>query len=293
MTKTGYTYNEIIKKFRTSLRVLYEPREVDNITMIALEKITAQKKHQVLTQKDRKLSALQSSQVIEILEELKTGKPIQQITGNTEFFGMQLNVTPSTLIPRQETEELVDIIIKENKIHKELRVLDIGTGSGCIAIALNIHLDKSFVVAIDNSKKALEAARFNAQKYRQEIEFIELDITNSQQFEKLDHKFDLVVSNPPYVRESEKRFMHKNVLSFEPPQALFVADKEPLFFYKHIIGFCATYLNPGGKIYLEINEVMGDSLLALLSESNYFKNSLLIKDMHGKDRFVKSERVEV
>lgn len=290
MTKTGYTYNEIVKKFRSSLAGMYEPREIDSLAMIAMEEVTSQERHQVLTQKEQKLTAFQSSQLIKILEELKTGKPIQQITGNTEFYGLQLNVNPFTLIPRPETEELVNIIIKENKNHKGLRILDIGTGSGCMAIALSKFLNNAFVAGIDISTKALEAAKHNAQKNQQGIAFFEMDIANPQQYKKLDQKFDLIVSNPPYIRESEKRLMHKNVLNFEPAQALFVKDQEPLYFYKCITEFCAIYLKPMGKLYLEINEAMGGRVINLLAETGYFKNPVIIKDMHGKDRFVKSEK---
>ncbi len=291
MTKIDYTNKEIIKKFRSSLAGMYESREIDNLAMIALEAVTSQERHQVLAKKDQKLTTLQNSHLKKILEELKTGKPIQQIIGYTEFYGMQLNVNPYILIPRPETEELVDIIIKENKnLDKELRILDIGTGSGCMAIALSKFLKNAFVVGIDISARALEAANYNAKKNQQEITFFEMDITNPQQYKKLDQRFDLVVSNPPYIRESEKRLMHKNVLNFEPAQALFVKDQDPLYFYKHIIDFCATYLKPIGKLYLEINEATGESMLNLLAETGYFKNPVIIKDMHGKDRFVKSEK---
>lgn len=292
MTKIQYTYNEIIKIFRSSLSGIYEPREVENLAMIALEEVTSQERHQVLTKKEQKLPALQTSQLIKILEELKTGKPIQQITGNTSFYGLQLKVNANVLIPRPETEELVDIIIKENKNHgKKLAIIDIGTGSGCIAIALSKFLDNALVVGIDNSAKALETAKYNAKKNQQEIAFFEMDITNHQQYKTLDQKFDLVVSNPPYIRENEKRFMHKNVLNFEPAQALFVNDQEPLHFYKYIIDFCATYLYPGGKLYLEINEAMGELLTTALKENGMFKKIIVIQDMNGKNRFVKCELI--
>lgn len=218
------------------------------------------------------------------LGELLTGKPIQYVTGKAFFYGLGLDVNPSVLIPRPETEELVKFILDDYPAAAGLKVLDIGTGSGCIVLALGSLLDRPELTAFDISNEALETANGNAEKCGIKVDFVHFDILKDKVPDS--RKYDVIVSNPPYVRESEKALMHNNVLGFEPHIALFVPDSDPLLFYRAIAGFARKNLVPGGKLYLEINEKLGKETISLL-ESEGFKNVTLKKDMQGKDRMIK------
>ena len=219
------------------------------------------------------------------LEKLKNQEPIQYIIGKTEFYNNLFFVNKSVLIPRPETEELVDWIVKENKnTKKTLNILDIGTGSGCIAISLAKNLP-SAVTAIDVLVKALETAEKNAQLNNVKITLLNKNILENKDL-KLSEKQDIIVSNPPYVREQEKEQMQKNVLNYEPHLALFVNNDNPLLFYNAIADFALKNLKPNGKLYFEINEFLGNKTVALLQEKG-FKNVVLKKDIFGKDRMVR------
>jgi release factor glutamine methyltransferase len=219
------------------------------------------------------------------MEELMAHKPVQYVTGQAFFYDLELDVNPSVLIPRPETEELVKWICDDNKTSAELRILDIGTGSGCIILALGRQLNKPELTAIDNSPAALATARRNALKSGLNVHFRQLDILTTKDF--IDKQpFNVIVSNPPYVRNSERGFMKPNVLDYEPGQALFVPDEEPLIFYRAIAGFAKKNLAPGGKLYLEINENLGKETLTLFIE-NGFNDIILRKDLQGKDRMIR------
>ena len=217
-----------------------------------------------------------------ILARLANQEPIQYILGEAYFYGMDLEVNPSTLIPRGETEELVDMIVKENRGYDDLKVLDIGTGSGAIAIALARNLPFSKVTAIDISEKAIETAKRNATKLKAKIEFIKADI-----FEYVPEvkKYDILVSNPPYIDESEKADMERNVLDYEPHTALFVPDNQPLIYYSRISTLGVDALVDGGRLYFEINPRHGEDLVLLLEKDGY-RRIEIHRDMHGKDRFI-------
>lgn len=215
---------------------------------------------------------------------LKNNIPIQYIIGETTFFGLTFIVNPHVLIPRSETEELVDWIIKDSKNRIQLKILDIGTGSGCIAITLAKNIPSAEVFALDISTKALEIAKLNAKTNNVSIQFIESDILN---LHKLAHTFDIIVSNPPYVRELEKDKMLKNVLENEPHLALFVKNENPLLFYKKITELAKTHLNKNGNLYFEINQYLGNETLDLL-QSNGFKKIELKKDIFEVDRMIKA-----
>ena len=217
---------------------------------------------------------------------LKQFEPIQYILGETEFFGLKLKVNPDVLIPRPETEELVQWICETSWPPKSV-ILDVGTGSGCIALALKKQLRHTEMCALDVSERALQTAIENATKNGLEVHFIHADIL---QWSKKDWPlFDCIVSNPPYVRELDKKQMQPNVLEFEPETALFVSDDDPLIFYRETGHFAAHYLKPGGKLFFEINENLGDETCGLLKYIG-FKNIKLRKDIHGKDRMIIGEK---
>jgi release factor glutamine methyltransferase len=230
-----------------------------------------------------------------IVSDLKVNKPIQYIFGETEFYGLRFLVNENTLIPRQETEELVELIIESTNYelrNTKLKVLDIGTGSGCIAISLAKHLPTSEVFAIDVSKEALATAKKNAELNKVAINFILtniLDVIKLRALEGLDKQFDIIVSNPPYVRNLEKAEIKPNVLEYEPHLALFVDDIDALLFYRKIAELAIKNLNPNGKLYFEINQYLGKETVELV-ESFGFKNVKLIKDIYGNDRIVFAEK---
>ena len=244
------------------------------------------------------------------VEGMQKEKPIQYILGKTEFYGLPFTVTDDVLIPRPETEELVDWIVEDIKSEKlkvksqniktgnqqpttnnqqPIIILDIGTGSGCIAIALAKNIPTARIFALDSSAKALEIARQNARLNEVEIQYIQADILESPvDLSGIEHhKFDIIVSNPPYVRELEKGQMKNNVLKYEPEKALFVKDNDPLVFYKTIADFAIKNLKKEGKMYFEINQYLGNETVAMLAGKNFTK-TVLKKDLFGNDRMLKT-----
>lgn len=213
------------------------------------------------------------------LERLKTGEPIQYVLGKAPFYGREFLVNPDTLIPRNETEELVHLIIKENKA-PGLKILDVGTGSGCIPITLALEMDNPEVHAIDFAEPVLRIAEQNALALRAHVHFERCDIL--LQTPNLTG-LDILVSNPPYVLESDKSQMHPNVLAHEPWSALFVPDEDPLLFYRVIAQKGAQLLRPGGKIYFEIHESQGESIQTLLTDLGYLQ-ATIFQDLNGKNR---------
>lgn len=214
-------------------------------------------------------------------ERLKRGEPIQYIIGKAPFYGREFLVSPATLIPRNETEELVHLIIKENP-QQGLRILDIGTGTGCIPISLFLEMKEPEVYALDISLEALKVARQNAKSLKAEVNFLQGDILRERiPLESLD----ILVSNPPYIPEKGKAEMHKNVLDFEPGLALFVPDEDPLLFYRRIAELGREHLKKGGRLYFEIHEDFGPETVDLL-ESMGYQEVRLIQDLNGKNRIV-------
>ncbi len=220
----------------------------------------------------------------EITEQLKAHQPIQYILGETVFAGLRIGLNPSTLIPRPETEELVYWI--RETAPSSARILDIGTGSGCIALALAHFLPQASITGLDIATEAVEQAQRNALYNQLHADFIQADIFRFDTPEQ----YNIIVSNPPYVREQEKAQMQKRVLDYEPHRALFVPDKQPFLFYEQIAAFGETHLNPGGSLYFEINEAFGSEMIQLL-ENHHYRNILLKKDFYGKDRFIKGEKI--
>lgn len=218
------------------------------------------------------------------LAQLKKEYPIQYIIGSTEFLGLSFEINEHVLIPRPETEELVTWVLNSNKHIKHLRILDIGTGSGCIPIALAKNLDKANIDAIDLSEAALLVAKKNAALNGVHINFIQNDIL---QVTNLDKTYDLIISNPPYVRESEKLHMHNNVLKYEPEIALFVDDQNPLIFYKRIAHLAQLSLKEGGELFLEINQYLGKPLKELLKNNGFIEIEIK-KDFYDADRMIRA-----
>lgn len=223
------------------------------------------------------------------LDDLLADKPLQYVIGKAWFMNQEYLVNEHVLIPRPETEELVQIVITAvdsllNEHPYPLKILDIGTGSGCIAIALKSHYPEISLYALDNSDAALAVARENAQNHRAEVYFYQADILREETLEGLP-PMDILVSNPPYVLEKEKSAMKPNVLNHEPPDALYVPDVEPLLYYKAIAAYAAENIRPGGLIFLEINEMFGDEVKSLFL-SHKFKDVRVEKDLSGKDRFL-------
>ncbi|AEW85788.1 N5-glutamine S-adenosyl-L-methionine-dependent methyltransferase [Flavobacterium columnare ATCC 49512] len=231
------------------------------------------------------LDALQLLQWETVLDQLKQEKPIQYILGETDFFGMSFYTNEYTLIPRPETEELVDWIIQTvstTKKGEKVRILDIGTGTGCIAISLAKNIPMAEVYAIDVSLKALEVAKRNAKRNNVTIEFIHQDLLI---LESLETTFDIIVSNPPYVRNLEKLEIKKNVLDYEPHLALFVEDTDPLIFYKKIAQLALKSLSKKGCLFFEINQYLGKEMIELMEDFG-FENINLHKDIYGNDRML-------
>ncbi|MEM7055407.1 MAG: peptide chain release factor N(5)-glutamine methyltransferase [Bacteroidota bacterium] len=267
--------------YQAILPTIKSPREAQAIIQRILEH--GFQYDQVSMVLDQPLTMTQFKQqwLKKAIQRIKKHEPIQYILGEAPFLGRDFKVSPDVLIPRPETEELVHHIMQENA-QPGLAILDIGTGSGCIAITLQKAWPAAQVEALDISQQALDIAQFNAQRWQAAIHCIQADILH----EPLPTKhWDIIVSNPPYVRLSEQKWMQRRVLAYEPRQALFVTDAAPLIFYERIIALAATRLKQGGKIYLEINEAFGRAIAHLLAETR-FEAVRVMQDLQGKDRWV-------
>lgn len=276
-------------KFLNELSSIYDSMEIESFFYIIIEHLHQLKRIDLALQPDFEISKNEIEKWENILTDLKRQKPIQYIIGETEFYGLKFNVNENTLIPRQETEELVDLIISDfinSKLEtRNSKLLDIGTGSGCIAISLAKNIPNSDVSAIDVSGKALQIATENAKQNGVEVRFILKDILYT---EDLDENFDLIVSNPPYVRNLEKHEIKPNVLEYEPHLALFVEDDDALLFYRKIAQLAKKNLSENGKLYFEINQYLGNETVELL-ENLGFKKIELIKDIYENNRMISCE----
>ena len=279
------TIKDIGLYLKAELEGIYPEREIRAISGIVTKFVTGIPDLHGIYMADQEISNLQAVEIIKICRELKTGRPVQYILGETTFYDCKIMLNSSTLIPRPETEELVDLIIRENRGYTG-NIIDLGTGSGCIAIALAANLAGSKVTGTDISGDALQAASENAGINNVDVSFITEDILAP--FTKITGKAGIIVSNPPYVRDSEKQLMQRNVLEFEPQIALFVTDADPLVFYRAILDKAERFLLPGGKIYFEINEAMGKAMVTLL-ESYNCRDIEIVRDLNGKDRIIKAK----
>lgn len=277
------TIGDIGKFLSGELSVLYPANEISALSSIIIKTLFNIDKLHRLTEPYLTVSLNDAERIQEICSELKTGKPIQYIFGETVFYNCRIKLNMATLIPRQETEELADLIIKENT-GLNGNIIDFGTGSGCIAIAVAKNLPLSSVTAIEISGDALEIARENAVINEVKINFLKEDLLQLN-YLKLP-KASVIVSNPPYVRESEKAHMNRNILDFEPEIALFVPDNNPLVYYRSILDTGKSLLAAGGLVYFEINEAMGSEMKQLMIKYGY-SDVQVINDINGKNRIIK------
>ena len=283
------TLQELKSKFLNELIKTYPQEEILSFFFLLIQYRLDLTRTDIALNPNQIINEMDNVFFQDALKRLKEEAPIQYIIGETEFYGLPFKVNPDVLIPRPETEELVAWILKEAKQKKEIKILDIGTGSGCIAISLARHLPHATVYAIDISKEALKVAAQNAILNKVQVHFIEKDILTKINPSKRDlefQKFDIIVSNPPYIRDLEKHEIQNNVLQNEPNIALFVKDENPLLFYDRISDFAKEHLNLNGLLYFEINQYLGKENLALL-ENKGFKNIELRKDIFGNDRMIK------
>lgn len=277
----------LLKNYKTTLlqelSSLYDAQEIESFFYLILECFHNKKRIDLALDPDMEMDAMQLLRWESVLAELKKEKPIQYILGETEFYGLPFLVNENTLIPRPETEELVEWIIKSTKYKiqsTKLRILDIGTGSGCIAISLAKNIPNAEVSAIDVSDKALATAKKNAEINKVEVNFI---LKNILETEELEGQFDIIVSNPPYVRNLEKAEIKPNVLEYEPHLALFVEDTDALLFYRKIAQLAQKNLSENGMLFFEINQYLGKETVELLEDLG-FKNIELKKDIYGNNR---------
>lgn len=278
---------ETLKEMRSRIGRMYSEGETKAIIRLIFYHLKGWSLTDMAIHADDELSPFIRNEIETILKRLENHEPIQYITGNAYFHGLTLKVAPGVLIPRPETAELVDIIADSFGEREDLKVLDVGTGSGAIAIALSRQLKFPEITAVDISEKALEIARTNASLLKAKIKFIHLDILKDFP----EGSFDIVVSNPPYVTVSEKSAMEKNVLDYEPEEALFVADENPLLFYRRIIEQSRESINKDGGIFLEINPLFADDIARLLKNNGYKEVEILL-DSFGRKRFAKALAVK-
>jgi release factor glutamine methyltransferase len=284
------TIGKLCEFIKIELRGQYPELEINSLTDIIISHLLGIPKHEIHIEKEKPISEMHELRAIEIVKELKTGKPVQYILGFTEFFGLFMHVSPFVLIPRPETEELVKWIIDDHACKSPV-ILDIGTGSGCIAIALKKNLLSSTVYACDISASALKIAQKNASVNSVDIVFFQQDISNTdivkfakepggdltlkQLAPEVNPEYDIIVSNPPYIPLREKPLININISGFEPGNSLFVPDDDPLMFYRYIAYFGLNHLKKNGQIYFEIKEESG------------YRNVTLQRDLNGKDRMMK------
>ncbi|WP_438424498.1 peptide chain release factor N(5)-glutamine methyltransferase [Aquimarina macrocephali] len=271
--------------FTNSLSRIYDSEEILSFFYILSEEILGLKRVDVAMHLDKILTIDEKANFDKARRRLEKQEPIQYIIGETYFYGIPFVVNENVLIPRPETEELVGWIIEDQKKDKQsITILDIGTGSGCIAISLAKKIPEAKVYAMDISEQAIQVARDNAKKNQVDITFIKSDIL---EVEELFQDFDIIVSNPPYVRELEKKEMRPNVLDNEPQQALFVSDNEPLLFYKKITDLAKEKLKENGGLYFEINQYLGVETKNMI-KSKGFKSVEVRKDLYGNERMIRA-----
>lgn len=271
-----------IQFINSELRGLYPVSETEGLTRLIFEAVCGWSFTEQLIKKQEKIKDEDFIKIKKIVARLKKFEPVQYILGETEFYGLRLNVNPSVLIPRPETEELVDWMVRSNLPANSL-ILDIGTGSGCIALALKSALKNAKVSGTDISEGALQTAHENAARNKLDVHFYRSDILKQ---ENPDNEiYNVIVSNPPYIKESEKLLMLPNVLEYEPANALFVTDNDPLVFYRSIAGFAKKYLAENGKLFFEINENLGFEMKNMLIDFG-FCNIEIRNDINGKNRMI-------
>ena len=281
------TFEAAEQSLATALDGLYENREAATIAGMGMEFVTGKSKMDRWLQKNELLSIENLKSLEKYSKELLTGKPVQYVLGEAWFAGLCLTVNEHTLIPRPETEELVNLCASwaaTNKIQiAPLQILEVGTGSGCIAIALQKKMPAAIITAIDISAEAIEVATINAAKYNAPIQFKTVDFLDEARWPEMGN-YDIIISNPPYIADIEKESMAKHVLDFEPHTALFVTNNNPLIFYSALANFGNKYLNKNGALFVEINQALGLQTKDVFVQANY--NTLLKKDLFDNDRMI-------
>jgi release factor glutamine methyltransferase len=283
--------NDVVRFFRQELESVYEKEELESIIVFCFEIYLNMKRSDISLRGNETMSESQLLKFNFAIKDLKKFRPIQYILGQADFYKLKFKVNEHVLIPRPETEELVDIIINDHRSsylkNQDFSIMDIGTGSGCIPIALKKNIPYANVFSMDISEDAINIAKYNSERNGVEVEYIIDNVLNSNYFNsEYSTAHDIIVSNPPYICISEKESMHQNVLDYEPHLALFVNDKDPLLFYKAIADLALKKLKPDGKIYFEINQVFGLESKYML-ESKGFKNVELLKDISNNYRILR------
>jgi release factor glutamine methyltransferase len=277
------TWNEYYRYYLQQLQTIYSMNESTAIAGLVFESKAAVTRMDIIKSPEGLLNSQQKIVLDNALEQLMTHKPVQQVTGEAWFYNLKFTINEHVLIPRPETEELVKWIIDDNS--NEVSILDIGSGSGCISVALKKNLLHSSVISIDVSDEALTIAKQNATANKTTVDFLQLDFLNEKDWQRLP-LFDIIVSNPPYIPLNEKEYLDPNVTAYEPGIALFVPDNKPLLFYKAIAAFAKTHLKKDGKIYVEIHEDFAKETAALFS--SVFKEVEIRKDINGKERMIRA-----
>ncbi len=274
------TLNSLLRQMRSLMQPSLGSREATAVSREIMFDLKGWDLTQLAIRDGDPVSDFTASRALDAARRVAQGEPVQYIFQSAPFYGMRFKVTPATLIPRPETAQLVDLIVGRYGATKDLRVLDVGTGSGCIAIALSRFLPFSEVTAVDISAPALEVARENARALKARVNFVREDILSAT---PRGESFDIIVSNPPYIADHERATMERNVLDHEPAQALFVPDSDPLLFYRAITAYAVEALAPSGTIYFEINPLYASGLAALAGSMGF--NADIIPDSEGRGRF--------
>ena len=282
------TIKSAAQQLQLSLTAIYEPEESKNIADLVMGKLTGMSRSERICYPEKLLSPAQDTQYLDYREQLMAHRPVQYVLGETEFYGLPLVVDESVLIPRPETEELVDLclkwLVRDNQAAKPLTILDIGTGSGCIALALKKNAPEAAVFAADISAEALKTAEKNAALNHLDIRLLQWNILTEAMPTTLPPKIDLMISNPPYITVAEKPSIAAIVIDFEPHQALFVTNQDPLQFYKSIEQLAGEILSPAGALFLELHEQFAAETRQYFSDRGW--QAILSKDFQGKDRML-------
>jgi release factor glutamine methyltransferase len=283
--------SDLYEFYKTELFSIYDNDELYAIFELVCEHYLGYSKTDTRLKFEENLNQSDVLKIYDTAKALKTGMPIQYVFGEADFYNLKFKVNNSTLIPRPETEELVDLIIKQSLVinhQSPLTILDIGTGSGCIPIALKKNIPNSKVTGIDISEQALEIAKQNATKNKVDVEFIVQDVLSN--FLIFNSTFSIIVSNPPYVLNSEAKLMDAKVLEHEPHLALFVEDTDPIIFYKRIIDLFTKHLEEKGYLFFELNPMYANDVKKYANDSKIFNFTEIVKDMSGKERFLKAQK---
>lgn len=283
------TLGTLRQQYLLELATIYDQDEILSLFNIVTEHLLEYSRTQVSMNLQTDINDDTTADFEKFLQQLKSGSPVQHIIGKAPFYGLEFIVSEDTLIPRPETEELVDLIIKENNTSPELQIIDIGTGTGCIAISLKKNLNQAEVSAVDISPEAIAIARQNSINNESPVNFRCLDILEWNLVFADTELFDIIVSNPPYITQQEKNDMHRNVLQFEPHTALFVEDSVPLLFYDHIASFALKHLKKEGTLYFEINQYLAKETQELLFKKG-FSEVKVLNDINGVPRMIKASK---